>query len=701
MADIMVKMRKTTITASDESDALNQAARQLDAAPDNIRITPTSPDNYIAQLINADAEIEFAIPKSNLQAIVKSYAPVLGTGAELSKERLDQAITAAGITHGIIPEELNNILHCIDTGEDPCGITLAKADMPISPQPARIQQYGNADFPVCPDSPICKLTPAQAGTAGTDIHGVEIPFTTPSNARPLELSIKNNAILTDNDSIAVSTTYGLVTIENGRIDVTPAFTVSDDMLSLSCQIFQTSFDNEPLTTDKYKGILNRLGFNQNFDAEAVKSALESLNTTHDISADEQETTSPVLSISCIAMTGTPATDGSNGYFEDKLAPSQKTEKKDALDSVDFHEVRSTRSVLSGQLLGLLHPPTDGIAGTSVDGETIAPTPGLPCEIDIGENVTINTETPAEIFADTDGVLIKTQDKIAVSDLLQIKGDVDYEVGNVHLEKGSVEIGGSIRTGFVVETPGNIVVNDSIEAATVIAGGDIIVQRGIVMQEQGLVRSAGNITAHFAENANIIAQGNISIDNDLTNSEVVARGKISCLQGKGKIMGGSIQAGDGLEANEIGSDLGVATHIKLGINDERLEALADERATLQMNLDKIEHIIGTATPEEILKKCPAEKRPLIAKVIKVQMASRQRLLELDKQTQIIMDQVKASSRTTIAVQKLIHPGVIIEIADSHLEIKKPHKHCLIYFDTERNEIRLGPLTSPESHSEPEK
>ena len=74
---------------------------------------------------------------------------------------------------------------------------------------------------------------------------------------------------------------------------------------------------------------------------------------------------------------------------------------------------------------------------------------------------------------------------------------------------------------------------------------------------GKITAKGGISALYAKNATIASGGDVNIAHELSNC-IVFRGKQSaCRQGPGrKIIGSTVRAGKGVEAQEIGSDLGV-------------------------------------------------------------------------------------------------------------------------------------------------
>ena len=161
-------------------------------------------------------------------------------------------------------------------------------------------------------------------------------------------------------------------------------------------------------------------------------------------------------------------------------------------------------------------------------------------------------------------------------------------------------------GFSVTSPGNIVVNDVVESAILDAGGDIEIKGGILMDKGGKITSKGGVSALFAKNATIQAQGDVNIAHEINNCIVFAGRKVLATRGRGKIIGSTIRCGKGLEANELGSSLGIETNIFLGIERKSLEKELTKKKELQAVLHKIYAVLGTGSPKAILCNAPAEK-----------------------------------------------------------------------------------------------
>jgi hypothetical protein len=156
------------------------------------------------------------------------------------------------------------------------------------------------------------------------------------------------------------------------------------------------------------------------------------------------------------------------------------------------------------------------------------------------------------------------------------------------------------------------------------------------------------------------------------------------------MGGTIKAAEGVEANEIGSDMGIATTIIIGKEPEGKKELLEEQNVLTQNVKKIEKAIGIATPEEVLKHTPPTKRKAVAQVIKAKMAAMSRIKDIEKIIEEIDEKCKEANKATVNVHKSLHPGTKVFIAGTSFSPTKEISACKLKYDKESDQIRILPL-----------
>ncbi len=386
---------------------------------------------------------------------------------------------------------------------------------------------------------------------------------------------------------------------------------------------------------------------------------------------------------------TPPRDGADGRIEFAVETQQHVGSVEADGRVDYRERDTVHSVTAGQVLVYLIPPEPGTPGRDVLGHSLAAQEGDPCSVQAGENVEL-TEDGSAFRATTAGMVVLDGEALSVTDVYEINGDVDFSTGNIRMDQGSVRIKGAVRAGFSVIASKDIVVGEAVENATVEAGGDIEVRRGIVMRDEGSLKAGGNVSAHFAKNARIAAGGDIEIDNDITHCELTAGGRVIATKGKGRIQGGAIHCGDGVEANVIGSDAGVLTTVTVGLQSENYEELAAEKERLGQTITKIDNTLGTEDARTILSRTPPPKRTAVATLLKNRIAARDRLKEIEDILRQIEESARQAARARVKARRTIHPGTTITIAGCRFRVEHPLNASQAYYDAASGSIQTAPM-----------
>lgn len=271
--------------------------------------------------------------------------------------------------------------------------------------------------------------------------------------------------------------------------------------------------------------------------------------------------------------GKPVSHGENGkvvfLVEDKKAASENG----ASNNVDLRVVSRLQKVYAGEAIISAVPPTEGSPGMSVRGETIPPTPGKPVsfsfskskekgsDIILGENVQLIDDDKGVVSA-IDGVLHHDGRHVSVSHMYEIKGDVDFSVGNVDAH-GDLFIRGSVMSKFEVKASGDIYIQGAVEDAIVESGRSIYVEQGIFGQKKAIVYAAGDVEAACFEQANIFCLGTAKAKRSIAHSTVIAARAVEAVDSEGFIVGGNIRSGLYVSAAKLGSQAGTMTSIEVG------------------------------------------------------------------------------------------------------------------------------------------
>ncbi|MCM3632011.1 DUF342 domain-containing protein [Paenibacillus camelliae] len=388
--------------------------------------------------------------------------------------------------------------------------------------------------------------------------------------------------------------------------------------------------------------------------------------------------------------GEPAGKGIDGSVvfvdvEDKHRESDNSDN----DVIDFKQVTKLDNVKRGQLIARLIPPQTGPSGLTVTGETVPGVIGKPARFKVGKNVVVNAEGNL-MYSAIDGLISLTdKDKINVFPVFEVKGDVDYRVGNIDFV-GTVVIRGNVLTGFKVNAAGDIRVIGGVEGAELNSGGSIEITGGIMASGKGMVTAAQNIKCSFIQDANITAGGDVHASQSILHSIVKAGQKVICDSSKGLIVGGVIQASDGVSAKTIGNAMSTATTIEVGVHPEHRNEQLNIRASIK---EQTEHLDRTEKALVILDQLAAT-----GKLTPDRLAMRQKLIHTKNQTTVLINdlkdrmleiekQLEDSELATVSIKNQVFGGVKIVIGRYTRYIKDSTSS--VVFKYEDGEIVMVP------------
>ncbi|AEH51138.1 DUF342 domain-containing protein [Pseudothermotoga thermarum] len=411
-------------------------------------------------------------------------------------------------------------------------------------------------------------------------------------------------------------------------------------------------------------------------------------------AIEELVAKKLYGVPVLVAIGKRPVDGEDGQVI--LIKEQKEEELQAQKgTVDLRELpsRTRQIVKTGQKVAQIIPPTPGVEGYNVFGRVLNPKPGRPAQVKLGKNVK-TTEDGMYVEASKDGILVAKPDgTIEVQEILVIKGDVDYATGNIDFP-GEVEISGDVKPGFTVKAKGNININGVIEAATVISYEGSINVLGVKGRERGLVKAKGNVQAKFLENAIVESDANVIVTGPITNSQVKAKLEVKALGNKGIIVGGIISAGYLVEAEEIGSPLGVKTVVEVGLDPDLMEKIKILKAKIELDKENLGKLASAfkmlkETIEKTKGEIPAEKIETYRKLGQALINLRDSVEKASQELKMLEIEIYEKYKSAkIVARKILHPGVEAQILQKKFYADKALEKVIIELDNENREIRLG-------------
>ncbi len=257
--------------------------------------------------------------------------------------------------------------------------------------------------------------------------------------------------------------------------------------------------------------------------------------------------------------GSKPVEGENGYYEFFFETSKKRKPTIREDgTVDYSSMAEVSNVELGTKIAQYHHAIQGVNGYDVLGrETVA---GASKDLPILKGRGFVNEGDS-YFATVSGKIDYRDGHIDIKDQYEIRGDVDLTTGKVEFF-GDIHISGNVGRGVVIRASRNVTIDGVVEAATIYAGGDIVMTRGIQGNQEALISAKGNVSAEFIEHATIEAGGNVR-SNSFINANVVAAGRVLAEGTHGLILGGNVRGLLGVSAVSIGNEAETKTYVASG------------------------------------------------------------------------------------------------------------------------------------------
>lgn len=354
------------------------------------------------------------------------------------------------------------------------------------------------------------------------------------------------------------------------------------------------------------------------------------------------------------------------------------EKEEELAEIDEDAVVSYADmghlllVSAGDPLMRRVPPVPGQDGIDIRGGKVPARPIADVQFakeSIGAEP--SADDPDLLVAIVPGQPTVIKNGVKVNPVLDVE-NVDLSTGNLTFE-GTVRVSGDVLTGMKVHVGGDLVVNGTVEAAEIVAGGNVTVKGGVIGHSEGVAAGAGttaiasrisaegSVQVMFAESAHIEAGENILVMGNARHCELLAGDVITVGKGNprtGHIIGGRVEATNLIRANVIGAPTTTHTRVQVGLDPYLEEKIAIKEQEYARKVAELDRTIKQqayyklnpekATPEILFE--TSDKRKALAYEVKV-------LLE---DVSNMKDGLVSAEDARIIVAKAIHDGTELRI-----------------------------------------
>jgi len=376
--------------------------------------------------------------------------------------------------------------------------------------------------------------------------------------------------------------------------------------------------------------------------------------------------------------GTPPVHGQDGILN-LLVPTA-SERKPALDEngiANFRELGGVVTVKPGESLMRRVPPTEGNPGVNVFGHIVPPKTGKAAMFAAKlEGAAVAPNDPDLLTSAIAGQPVVVPNGVIVEPVITV-GSADISTGNIHFE-GTVCIQKDVQAGMTIEASGDIQVGGTVEAATLIAGGNVHVGGGVIGRRDGQksasstisqVRCGGTFHARFVQNAHIEAGDSIYVDEAVMQSELLATRQIIVGKDenqKGCLIGGKANATLLVKAHTIGAPTHVKTLVEVGVNPHlhaELQRISKELELKATGLENVEKLLaflrGNAqrgTPE------------VVGKAEKTHANIRDEISRLTAEREELQRHISLTEDAKVVASRIMHSGIRIQIGNRTYEVE---------------------------------
>ncbi len=347
--------------------------------------------------------------------------------------------------------------------------------------------------------------------------------------------------------------------------------------------------------------------------------------------------------------GQAPTPGEDGWFE--LIVNTGKEKSDLIEDetgrVDFKSVQSFSNIEPGQMIGVIYPPTPGVAGFTVTGKPIPAKAGHPSRLIAGNGIKISDDG-TQVIAERAGRAVLDNHVLSITEEMVVTGDVDLTVGHITFN-GFVDIKGDVLDDFHITATKGINVTGTVGACQIQADGPVtlgsMAGKGI-----GKVTCKGTFRSRYLNQVQIECWGDIHVEHEVRNSILKATGSIQCP--KGLLSGGEAVALEGIEVKILGARAGAKTHVTSGVYFPETDRLKFLRTRIKSVIEQIKKIGETLSG--LNKKPMSTLRSALREAIELRIGIlTQRQVNLDEEREDLSEELLSFQ---VAEHKTANPKI---------------------------------------------
>lgn len=382
--------------------------------------------------------------------------------------------------------------------------------------------------------------------------------------------------------------------------------------------------------------------------------------------------------------------GQNGWYEFLFVQEEIKHPLIRSDgSVDYQSMSVIHNIRKGDTLAIYHPAVQGVHGMDVRGRAFRAKPGkeLPQIKGIGFDRSFDGNT---YIAASEGKIEYSNYRLYIRDVYEYVGDLDLVVGRIDF-RGDVIIHGNVCAGTQVRASKSITVDGNVEAATLIAEGDIILKKGMQGGKRAKIICGGTVYANFVEFTSVEAKGNVEA-NIIMNSQISAGNSIIISGKRGAVVGGSSYAVGMIRATFLGNTAGLKTVAAVGISKElerRNHLLSVKASSARESIERTLAEIQRYRDKRIMTESREVREAKLSQLNRRKLRDERLLEHIERELAEIEGKIKTARAARISAIGTAYHSVIIMIDDKEKQLQQDVKNAEFYRKSLMDEISIRP------------
>jgi uncharacterized protein (DUF342 family) len=541
-----------------------------------------------------------------------------------------------------------------------------------------------------PRAEVLKIVRAAGGAPGVDVFGAAIPL---GKAGMPDLRLFEGVEL--NGDMVVAAAGGI--LEKGsdgpaillRVrphkDAELRVAVSTDRMTATLSFSPAEGDGVPISAEEARARLQQAHVVRGINEERLRAALDGISRGE-----------PLID-HLIAEGKPPQADPQKRIeFHVHLASGKAVSlRKDG--RADFRAQDRITRVKEKDLIATVRPRDPSIEdGWDVCGAPVSLPPEAHDTLQAGKGVReeLQTDGSVRFLAERSGELVQDGGVLSIMEVHSINGNVDMATGNVNFP-GNVHVSGSVRSGFTIVAGGVLSIGEAVEAALLSAGGTITIGQGIKGEGKAILRSRRDIESVFAEQAVLLAIGDVHLRGPCVRCQIKANGMLVLDSEKGSLVGGEVRVSRGAVLQNIGTPGGAHTIVTFGqdflVKDQiereerEINALAAKVADLDAVMVRLQKQVEAAGVPAGAAGAQSKEAASLARV-RAQKLTAMKTMEQRKLRLIALhDKYDEHVPSEIVVRGTLFPGVILECHGRRYESRTEKKMITLRFDPQLGKI----------------